>query len=271
MLEPDLSSEFSPAEGASPILITAPHASNSVPPWVGRNALGPIRRTHHALDRGAAALAHEVALLTGAAVLKGTFSRLVIDLNRSLDDEDLIPRSAGPFGRLSFNSQLRHGDLAARLEIYRRYHRGILKAIEGNDTEHPTLLVDLHTFTRVLEGSAPRQVDIGVCVAAPPQTALVLLDRLQELVNHASMLIQAPDGVRTPIVRRDQPYSGSHPGAFIGRAYSSLRARAVTIEVCDDVLIGNMGVKRVAQLLGRALGAVQLAIAATPEVMETPQ
>jgi len=269
MLDPNLCSAFTSVTGLPPILITVPHASDAVPRWVGPRALGPLGGTHFALDRGAAALAHAVAQLTGARVLSGTFSRLVIDLNRSLDDDGLIPQMAGSFGCVACNARVRSGDLAARLEVRRRFHQRIWHEIDGNPTRLPTLLVDLHTFTRVFEAAPPRDVDIGICVAPPSTAGLVLLDRLQQMVEDGSVLIPDRDGCRRPIVRRDEPYAGTHPGAFIGRTYASPRARAVTVEVCDDLLPDDAAAARVGRLLSQGIRAVQDDIAAAPFVMET--
>jgi predicted N-formylglutamate amidohydrolase len=260
VLDPDVRSQFNPVEGLPPILITVAHASNAVPGWLDRHALGSIGGTRHALDRGVAALAHIVAAMTGARVLSGTFSRLVIDLNRSLDDEDLIPHRAGSLGCPPFNSHLSSGDLAARLEVRRRFHRRIQHEIERNPTSLPTLLVDLHTFPREIEGGPPRDVDIGICVAPPSTTRLALLDRLRQTTDAGALLIQDGHGCRTPIIRGDQPHARIHP-ASIGGTYASARARPVTVEVCDDLVTTDAAATRVGQLLSEGIRAVQNDIA----------
>ena len=74
-------------------LIICDHASNAIPPGYG--ALGLEREAldrHIAYDIGAADVTRALAGLIGAPAVLSTYSRLVIDPNRGLDDPTLVMR-----------------------------------------------------------------------------------------------------------------------------------------------------------------------------------
>ena len=78
---------------ASRWLITADHASNTVPPCAAGGDLGlPASEMgrHIAYDLGAAGVTLALADLLGAPAILSRFSRLVIDPNRGPDDPTLI-------------------------------------------------------------------------------------------------------------------------------------------------------------------------------------
>src|ERR1700691_3103485 len=74
-------------------LIVCDHASNAIPPDYG--TLGLPREAlerHIAYDIGAAEVTRTLAGMLGAPAVLSTFSRLVIDPNRGLDDPTLVMR-----------------------------------------------------------------------------------------------------------------------------------------------------------------------------------
>ena len=77
--------EVHAAKGRSPIVLLCEHASNYIPPEYG--ALGvpasELQR-HIAWDIGAAQVTRHLSRLLDATAFLGTYSRLVIDLNRPL-------------------------------------------------------------------------------------------------------------------------------------------------------------------------------------------
>src|SRR5271167_2358556 len=75
------------------VLVICDHASNAIPP--GYETLGLPREAlerHIAYDIGAAEVTRALAAQIGAPAVLSTYSRLVIDPNRGLDDPTLVMR-----------------------------------------------------------------------------------------------------------------------------------------------------------------------------------
>src|ERR1700744_204313 len=76
-------------------LIVCDHASNGIPPGYG--TLGLPREAlerHIAYDIGAADVTRALAEMLGAPAVLSTYSRLIIDPNRGLDDRTLVMQSS---------------------------------------------------------------------------------------------------------------------------------------------------------------------------------
>ncbi len=81
------------ADRPARFVITCDHASNHVPDWVAGGDLGisaSDMARHIAYDVGAAGVARGLGQILDAPVICSTFSRLVIDPNRGLDDPTLV-------------------------------------------------------------------------------------------------------------------------------------------------------------------------------------
>ena len=142
-------------EGAFPCIVAVDHASNAVPPELGDLGLSADRlASHHAFDRGVAALARALAeRIDAPTILCGT-SRLVIDCNRWLND----PRSvlAATDGEaIPGNVDLGEAARRARIDgVFWPYHErlGALIAAGRNRPRAPMMLA-LHSFTRHFGGA----------------------------------------------------------------------------------------------------------------------
>jgi predicted N-formylglutamate amidohydrolase len=74
-------------------LIICDHASNAIPPGYGTLGLPPEALDRHiAYDIGAAEVTRALATQLGAPAVLSTYSRLVIDPNRGIDDPTLVMR-----------------------------------------------------------------------------------------------------------------------------------------------------------------------------------
>src|ERR1700734_1300613 len=75
-------------------LIVCDHASNAIPPDYGTLGLPRAALERHiAYDIGAADVTRALAAELGAPAVLSTYSPLVIDPNRGLDNPPLVPRS----------------------------------------------------------------------------------------------------------------------------------------------------------------------------------
>ena len=152
------------AAGAlSPVVLICEHASRRLP-FPDRQP-APVRRvlaSHWGWDIGAWALTRALSRALGASAVGGRWSRLLVDLNRRVDEPTLIRRSAGGVG-LPWNEGLRPEEIERRiLDYHSPYHvevdrlllRRLVRGIRP-------LVVALHTFTPQLDGRR-RGFDVGV-------------------------------------------------------------------------------------------------------------
>lgn len=151
------------AGGASPFLLLGDHAGTAIPASLKSLGLGPEDRGRHiALDIGVEGLGQVLARELDCPFLRQIYSRLVIDCNRHSERADAVPeisdRTYIP-GNMNLPDSVRR----ARIEsIHVPYHAAISRMLD--DRQHQgraTVLVSLHSFTPILNGSA-RPWDVGI-------------------------------------------------------------------------------------------------------------
>lgn len=110
--------EIIPGDPATGMLLLCDHASNAIPPELASLGLplGQLER-HIAYDIGAAETVRAMARATGAPAVLTSFSRLLIDPNRGLDDPTLVMRlSDGAI--VPGNARIDEAGTAARIARY---------------------------------------------------------------------------------------------------------------------------------------------------------
>jgi predicted N-formylglutamate amidohydrolase len=221
-------------------LVTCDHASNHVPDWVAGGDLGICAgdmERHIAYDVGAAGLSVALAEALGCTAILSRFSRLVIDLNRGVDDPTLMMRLYdGTI--IPANRQADVGERLARL--YDPYHAALAGLAARRDD---TVIVAVHSFTPGLKGRAPRPWHVGV-----------LHSHVDSRLSHALLARLADQDL---VVGDNEPYAGHLPGDSIDRHALQHGRHNTLIEVRND-LIGD-GVEwaaRLAPLLEGALSDV---------------
>lgn len=216
------------------MVIVAPHATEKLPDELQSEYAG-LSNTHFAIDIGTADLAAALAKDTGARLVSGNVGRLGIDLNRALDDAFDADRPEG-FGTVQ---SARERD--ALMALYEAFHTSVRSAVEMV-TQHgiKPVLIDLHSFNRTWRDQV-RAVDIGVCD-----------HRLDEKAKDLLQSLQAEFG-SSHTVMMDEPYPGTHPGAFIARHYHPMTASALTIEFCNDLIATPEGRAALLPGLSRAI------------------
>lgn len=176
------------------ILITCEHATSRLPPPM--QALAGEREilsSHRGWDIGAWDLTRELARRLGASAVGGRWSRLVIDVNRRVDDPTLIVRRAGRHV-LSWNAGLDVAEIERRIFAYHApYHQEVDRRILQHAVRGlRPLLFAVHSFAPVLRGRE-RDFDIGLLYEKHRGLAHALGRRLREA------------GLS---VRYNRPYSG---------------------------------------------------------------
>ncbi len=149
--------------GGAPFLLVSDHAGTAVPAQLARLGLSERAFAHHwAQDVGIRHLTVHLARLLDAPAILGNYSRIVVDLNRTLDHPTAFP-PRGEDMIIPGNADLTDEDKKMRAEeIYRPYHRAV-DALVGKFTGAGRIpaVISLHSFTQQFF-NLKRPWDIGM-------------------------------------------------------------------------------------------------------------
>lgn len=159
------------------VLVLCCHASNAVPEAYGRLGLSDAELSRHiGWDIGAAGVARALAARLGCPAILGGVSRLLVDLNRDLDDATLILAESDSTwvpGNLTIHDAER-ADRIAR--FHAPYHARIDTHIDGLRAHGVRpLVIAVHSFNPVYAG-VPRPWPIGVLWKIAREPVVPLLD-----------------------------------------------------------------------------------------------
>lgn len=154
------------------------HASNHIPFEYGGLGLTPEDLTRHiAWDPGAADVTRLLSQYLDATAFLGTFSRLLVDLNRPLGSSgSIVTRSEATDipGNLSLSPE----EIARRIsDIFTPYHAAVSAYLDARQGR-PTRLVSLHSFTPVFLG-VTRPWEGGILFGDAAAFGETLVSRLQ--------------------------------------------------------------------------------------------
>lgn len=152
-------------KGDSPLIISIPHSGIFVPESIKRHFTAialSVPDTDWHVDK----LYEDFASANNTTMLKANYSRYVVDLNRSLEDEDLYPgqTKTGLCPLQSFNRQNLYNDIpdmAGRVQKYwLPYHNELKRQIERvKDIHGYAIVYDAHSISSVVpslfEGTLP--------------------------------------------------------------------------------------------------------------------
>jgi predicted N-formylglutamate amidohydrolase len=246
LLTPDDPTPFRVAAPRSPaaILLVCDHAANAVPRRLGALGLRAADLDRHiGWDIGAEAVTRALADRLGAGAILASFSRLVVDANRALDDPSAMAlESDGTV--IPGNAGLDAGAREARVEeIYRPYHRAIDEALDAFAARGATpALISVHSFTPRF-GGVDRPWHVGVLWNRDARLAAPLLHALSQ---HAGL-----------VVGDNEPYSARTPTDFTVPRHAEARGLPhVTLEIRQDEIDTGEGAARYAELIARALAPI---------------
>lgn len=215
--------EIIPGDPATGMLLLCDHASNAIPPELASLGLPPEQLERHiAYDIGAAETMRAMARATGAPAILTSFSRLLIDPNRGLDDPTLVMRlSDGAI--VPGNARIDEAGIAARIaRYYAPYDAAIDQAVEvAIAAGHSPAIVSVHSFTPYWKAVA-RPWHVGV-----------LWDRAGELAQPLIAAFQAESDL---VVGDNEPYRGGLPGDTIDRHATRRGLPDALIEVRQDLI-----------------------------------
>ncbi len=164
-------------EGRSDMVLTADHAGRVIPHRLGTLGL-PQRELdrHIGWDIGIAGVTERLSEALDATAIFQTYSRLVIDCNRSPEVPSSIPELSEAT-EVPGNRNLSPADrLARRREIFVPYHDCIDRILDTRGARR-TVLVAMHSFTPVFRGES-RAMQVGVLYNRDARLARILLDLL---------------------------------------------------------------------------------------------
>lgn len=217
--------------GRAAAVVTCEHASNRLPERFRRLGLRPSRLASHiAWDPGAAAAARSCARSLGCPLHEGRYSRLLVDLNRSPGNRNLIPVRA--FGvPVPGNRGLTADERRSRIaRYYVPYREAVIEDIATRIFKRGHCVhVSVHSFVPVLNG-VRRDADIGLLYdpRRPAERAIVsaLAGRLRD---------------RGLIVRLNYPYRGTSDGftTHCRRLWDDPRYAGIEIEINQRLLVGR--------------------------------
>lgn len=223
-------------EGADAhVLIVCDHAGRRTPARLG--GLGAPDHAfdrHIALDIGAAEVARGLAKRLGATAVLQTYSRLVIDCNRRLEDPaSIVSESDGV--RIRGNEDLGKAERQARIdEIFRPYHAAIDGELIRLRRRRPPVLVSIHSFTPEMDG-ARRPWTYGVLHDGRSPVSSAML----ELLSRAEL---GPVGDNQPYAFDGTDFTVPHHACDAGLDYLEL-------EIRQDLICDEEGQARAAALL----------------------
>lgn len=229
--------------GRMPGIILVDHAGSGIPKFIGNpDHCHEWRDTHHFCDLGTDALARLLADRLDVPVVMGTTSRLVIDLNRWVEDPRSITQQIDGHP-IASNTNL--SDAARRQRhdrIFWPYHQAIGHHWAKVVDRHPDPgLFALHSCTRTFLGQR-RQWDGGTIWHDDARFSRQLLAALGE--------------TDSLVLGDNQPYSGKDGIFTVDHHTFGSGVRACGFEVSNDMLETPFGVSRWAELLSNALEKV---------------
>jgi predicted N-formylglutamate amidohydrolase len=229
---------------ARPIILACDHASNRVPIALGGLGLAPEHLEKHiAWDIGAGAVTRLLSQRLHANAVLGNYSRLVVDLNRDLEDATAFPAiSDGVLvpGNLGLGIEQRAQRAKA---LFKPYHEALRRVTQAQSSAACVpVFVSIHSFTPKLNG-VRRPWHVGILWDKDPRLAVPLLAGLR---RHADV-----------VVGDNEPYSGRHPADFtVDHHAEPLGLAHVGIEIRQDLINDVSGQQRWAGILGDVLEVV---------------
>jgi predicted N-formylglutamate amidohydrolase len=224
-------------------LIICDHASNAIPPGYG--TLGLPREAldrHIAYDIGAAEVTRALAAQLGAPAVLSTYSRLIIDPNRGLDDPTLVMRySDGAI--VPGNAYIDGAEIARRAaQLWTPYRQEIAVTVDAMiATGEPPALISIHSFTPVMRSLA-RPWKIGVLWDRDGRVPKLLIEAM----------LAEPD-LRPDEVGDNEPYDGALAGDTIDEIATARGLANALIEIRQDLIAERRTAIAWAERVARAL------------------
>ena len=230
-------------QGKAKVLLVGDHVSNRIPGALEKLGLeDSVLEQHVAYDIGTRKLiTHLSQHLDAPAVLAG-YSRLVVDLNRSLEDPSVIPESSDNIP-IPGNQGLTPEQRALRIHCFYTPYRVTIDRMLQRFRERGIVpaFISIHSFTPQLTDSEHRPWNIGLMWDKDPRIPVPLLNKLRAHTN----------GIN---VGDNEPYSGKHAADYtIDHHAEAAGLPHVSIETRQDLVNSEEGAELWASILDESL------------------
>lgn len=228
--------------GRSPVVLVCEHASNHIPAeYDGLGLDAEALSDHIAWDIGAAEVTRALSRKLDAVAFLGTYSRLLIDLNRPVHVASSVPERSETTD-IPGNRALDAGEALRRVrQVFNPYHARIQACLDERQIAGvPTILISIHSFTPVYH-DVPRPWHAGVLFNRSAAAAEAIAARLGDdpAIN----------------VGRNVPYKVDPESDYCVLVHGEARGLpAVLIEIRNDALRTPSGI---ADWAGRLADAIQ--------------
>jgi predicted N-formylglutamate amidohydrolase len=191
------------------VLVTCEHGGNRLPRAYRKFFPPAILATHRGYDPGALDLARDFAAALKAKLYYGTLSRLLIELNRTLDHPQLFSKYALRLGQDERELLIRR----MYLPYWNAIERNVARALARG---HVVVHVSSHSFTPRLNG-VRRDADVGLLFDPARREESALCAHWYRALRECSPRLS---------VRNNYPYVGTGNGLttalrgkYAGRTY----------------------------------------------------
>lgn len=228
----------------APVIICCDHAGLQIPARLGGLGLAAdAMQTHIACDIGARQVSERLAARLGAPLLSANYSRLVIDLNRHLDDPTLIPTVSDGVD-IPGNANLTAAQRQQRIdELFTPYHACYRSLVDDLQSRFARpLIVAVHSFAPRMRGQTEtRPWDFGV-----------LWEDQREVAEAVIANLRAAGG--DLCIGDNQPYHANTPRGYALDAHAQTRGVDMAlIEIRQDHIAHANGQRWAADILQRAI------------------
>jgi predicted N-formylglutamate amidohydrolase len=222
------------------LVLSCEHASWTLPPGEDLGVDGDTLRSQASWDPGAFEIAARLGESLGLPVHAGAFSRMWVDLNRPLDNADVIPVVS--YGaRVPGNDRLSDAERSRRLELFHRpYWDAVDRDVRARLTDRARCLhLSSHSFDPALDPER-RTFDVGVLYDPAYPFESALSERLLFGLARAGLSVRA-----------NQPYRGTGPGITTSfrERHPADRYAGIQLETSFAVTLRSGGGARVAAAL----------------------
>jgi predicted N-formylglutamate amidohydrolase len=230
-------------QGRARTLVVCDHASRLIPAALGNLGLDELALGRHiASDIGAGEVAEQLAERLDAPAVLASYSRLVVDCNRGLNDPtSILAISDGEF--IPGNQGLSDADKAERARaFFHPYHDAIRRRLESFERRGIVpAFIAVHSFTPIFK-EFHRPWQIGILWDKDPRIPVPLLEMLR---------------ARGVAVGDNEPYSGKAPADHtVDHHAEGGGLPHVSVEIRQDLIDHPEGVARWAALLGDVLAKI---------------
>ena len=231
-------------QGASPFILIADHAGQSIPARLGDLGVAQAELDRHiGWDIGIAGVTERLSEMLDAFAILQTYSRLVIDCNRPLEAAGSIVTSSDGTP-VPGNQAVDDNEKVARaLEIFAPYHARITRELDQRSAgPQAPVLIAMHSFTPTFGGTAR------------PWHAGVLYHRDTRLAHALLSALRAEPGL---VVGDNEPYAISDGSDYAIPVHGEQRGLLhVELEIRQDLIADAQGQHEWAERLARILPAL---------------